>query len=725
MSFYTSSPLVVSALCLLLVYLILQRDYRSFVYRIFAFSVFSSGLWGMAVFFMRSNPDVGGALFWQKLVIVPSFASAIFFYNFTVAYTGFKTKRWILPATYILLILVAIFSRTTLLIKDIYIDSSGYYMFIPGSLLIPLSVIGFALVLMGLSNFIRCYRNSDSYLERNRVIYIILGTIFSLLGTTLDFFPLFDMHTIPTSIIGNTIFVVLTSIAVLRYHLLDIHFAVRKGTAYFLISATVAVPYVGIIFWFHQLFEGEIPVWAYLAILLVLAFALQPLWQRLQRFVDRFYYRERYDFLKALESFSQEPHDISDIKRLGSSLVRLIDLALQTSGVHLLLLSESEDFNVIASTNKNVAQLTLRSYSPLLQWLRTNKGLLNQRELDIIPQLQSLTARERDEIDVIEAELFVPLKTQQDGLVGVLILGKTLSEQPYSSEDERLILTVASRVAIELENARLYNIETMMRQELQRQDEQKIEFLHSVAHELKTPLTAIISSSELISTGAGSATPNQRGRLIANINRSAWLMDKRVGELLDLAKVQIGTLELNLEATEIGALIEEVASQLGSIFNMKNQVLTLELPEIMSPANADRERIGQVLLNLLSNANKFSPSDSRIVLRAREINSIILVEVQDSAPLISKEDREKLFDPYYRGGNSDERTRVPGLGLGLAISKRLIELHHGKIWVESESGTGNSFIFSIPVWSEKPGETNGTTLVNRTGGNLESINHRR
>jgi len=263
----------------------------------------------------------------------------------------------------------------------------------------------------------------------------------------------------------------------------------------------------------------------------------------------------------------------------------------------------------------------------------------------------------------------------------------------------------------------------MMRQELQKQDEQKTEFLHGVAHELKTPLTAIISSSELISADGLSATPSQRQRLIDNINRSAWLMDKRVAELLDLAKVQLGNLHLKEEPLEISELIGEVVVQLSSLFKNKGQSLELNVPDSLPPARADKERIEQVLLNLMSNANKFSPAGGKITLRAKEEAYRIIVEVEDSAPAIREEDKTKLFDPYYRGGDDDERERIPGLGLGLAICRRLIELHQGKIWIENEPGKGNIFVFSLPTWNgESPGFRDSSS-VPRIGGKHEGSDY--
>jgi signal transduction histidine kinase len=197
-----------------------------------------------------------------------------------------------------------------------------------------------------------------------------------------------------------------------------------------------------------------------------------------------------------------------------------------------------------------------------------------------------------------------------------------------------------------------------------------------------------------------SATPDQKLRLINNINRSAWLMDRRVGELLDLAKIQIGDLNLQLEARNISISVEEVASQLQSLFSNKEQTLTLDIPESLPMALLDRERIEQVLLNLMSNANKFSPVGTEITLRIRESDGRLLVSLQDCANAITEEDKIRLFDPYYRGGGDAERQRIPGLGLGLAISRRIIEHHGGRIWVESETGKGNTFIFSLCIWEK-------------------------
>jgi K+-sensing histidine kinase KdpD len=679
---------------------------------VFCSFLMSMMLWSLFIFFMRVSPDTHRALGWERAAVVPVLAAFVFYYHFTLVSTNTRGQRKILLVSYLLLVVFACLAPTNLVIQEMRVEDYGY-----APIVAPVSymwfLIGPLLTIGGAYNLFKRYRISASHEERNRLAYLTIAVVFPLIGAALDGFT----NLPPAAIWCNLMFCIICTVAIMRYRLLDITIVIRKGVAYVLMSTIVAVPYVSIIILFNNLAgTNNISMWGYPVLLVFLALLLQPLWQIVQRLVDRMFYRERYDFLKELEYFSQEAHDISNLEQLGSSLVKLVKRALQISNVHLLLRSETGGFSVTFSTGDSTAELALKRDSPLLRWLQLNKGLLHRQDLDVIPQLQSLSAKERNELRKIEAELFVPLRTNKDELVGILVLGKKLSHQLYSEEDKSLISTVASRVAIELENARLYTLETTMRQELEKQDAQKTEFLHSVAHELKTPLTAIISSSELMSTDGLTATPEMRERLIDNINRSAWLMDRRVGELLDLARIRIGNIQLRLEALEISELIDEVASQLSSLFKNKGQPLGLEIQNALPLVNADKERVQQVLLNLLSNANKYSPTGSKIEIRARQENNSVLIAVEDSAAAISEQDRDKIFDPYIRGGDEEERQRIPGLGLGLAICKKIVELHEGEIWVESEVGRGNIFSFSLPIWNGEQVKPDDSSTLSRIGG---------
>jgi len=456
----------------------------------------------------------------------------------------------------------------------------------------------------------------------------------------------------------------------------------------------LAIPYLVILYiLIVQLHINSNMWWIHAIVIIIAAATLRPIYTRAQHVVDKLFYRARYDHLIALEKFVQETHDISNIKKLISSLTSLISPVLQSSSVHLLLHSDSGDFFELPGHSQATQNLTLNTNDSLVRWIISRKDILQRREIAIIPQLQALNKNERALLEKTRAELIVPLLVKGN-LIGLIILGEKLSHLAYSHEDERLILAIAARMATELENARLYEAERALRQRLEEQDAQRTEFLHSVAHELKTPLTAILSSSQLL-TGNLPIDPKFRKRLAVNVQKGALSMNRRVAELLDLARMQIGQLDIKLEPLEIDKVIAEVTEQLDIIFASKEQTLILEAPSSFPKVNADREKLEQVLYNLLSNANKFSPTGSEITLKARNVGKKVIIEVEDSASPITAREKRKIFDPYYRSEDPMKRGRFPGLGLGLSVSKRIVELHQGEIWVKSQAGRGNIFAFSL------------------------------
>ncbi|MDD5288494.1 MAG: ATP-binding protein [Dehalococcoidales bacterium] len=699
MQLYLLLPPVISfVLSFSLAILVALREFKKPAYRLFVMFLVGTGLWALIVFAFRTSPDIEHATFWIQLLTPVDVFTCLVFWHFSVVHTRLKTPRWLPFAVYSFFLISVGFALADKVIIGVTTDQYGY---LPITSIIYklLSSLYYIFIVLGMVNFIRAYRRSVSYEERNSYLYFIVGVFLSVIGGTVDYLSIISSNVPPVGLVGNILFTIFATIATLKYRLLDVNIVIRKGVAYLLTSTVIALPIVGAIVLINQIVgQGNFTIWMYLVLLLLIAIGLQAIWLKMQNFVDRLFFRERYDFLKKLENFSREVHDISDLNKLGSSLVTLIGRALQTSSVQLFMATESGDFTLIASTGKDIQEIVFQNNSPLTRWMNKNKEILFRHQIDVTPQLQSLTIRERTDLANIGAELFIPLKTNKDELAGLLIVGKKRSEQPYSGEDIRRILTVSNRVAIELENARLYARETEMRFEMQRQNEQKTEFLHHVAHELKTPLTAIISSSELITSEGLTVNPEQKERLLVNINRSAWLMDKRVGELLDLARIQIGTLELKLEPVDMVDMVHDLTSQLSALFKNKEQTIETDIPESLPTVKADKERVEEILINLLSNANKFSPARGNITIKASVMRNMVLVEIKDSAQIISDEDRERIFNAYYRGGTEADRQRISGLGLGLAITKSLIELHHGEIGVKDNEGKGNNFYFSLPIW---------------------------
>ena len=187
-----------------------------------------------------------------------------------------------------------------------------------------------------------------------------------------------------------------------------------------------------------------------------------------------------------------------------------------------------------------------------------------------------------------------------------------------------------------------------------------------------------------------------------NINRGASNLSRRIDELLDLAKVEIGTLQVNMKEVDARQLLASVGDDMAALISSNGQSLEVEIPQSLPLVWADEERVQQVVLNLLINASKFTPEGGEITLRGSRKGKNLLVEVQDTGHGIPEEEQVRLFQPYYRLMGDLEH--LSGLGLGLALSKHLVELQGGKIWIESEAGKGSTFSFTIPLAKKNQGQ---------------------
>ena len=262
-------------------------------------------------------------------------------------------------------------------------------------------------------------------------------------------------------------------------------------------------------------------------------------------------------------------------------------------------------------------------------------------------------------------------------------------------------ITEREMAQVRLEEA--YEKERRLRQELQVEVQRRVEFTRALVHELKTPLTPIMSSSDLLVSGL---KEEPWLSVAQNIQRGAINLNKRIGELLDLARGEIGMLRLNPKRVDFLKQLQHVGSEMSVVASSNGQTLNVELPETLSQPWADSDRLLQITQNLLVNATKFTPEGGTITLRAKEENGSIVVEVQDTGYGIPEEEQRRLFRPYHR--QTGDREHLSGLGLGLALCKNLVQLHGGRIWVRSQEGKGSTFSFSIPINSRA--QQAGTTI---------------
>lgn len=274
--------------------------------------------------------------------------------------------------------------------------------------------------------------------------------------------------------------------------------------------------------------------------------------------------------------------------------------------------------------------------------------------------------------------------------------------RPFSEADKTQVEETARQVNPGLSSFRFREKEHSRFLTLEREQRERLLFINSVAHELKTPLTAITASAGLLQEELPPNTHDPERRLVDNIISAATRLGARLEELLSAARSEKVGFTLKLELVDLRYLLQSMARVVQPLLERKNQVLTLDLPERVPLVKGDRQRLEQVVLNLLNNANKFTPLNGHISLRLHEEKQRLLVEVADNGPGIPPEDQTHLFQPYYR--READRDRYQGLGLGLAICKQLVEQHGGRIWVTSHAGEGSTFIFSLPLDRERQPE---------------------
>lgn len=226
-------------------------------------------------------------------------------------------------------------------------------------------------------------------------------------------------------------------------------------------------------------------------------------------------------------------------------------------------------------------------------------------------------------------------------------------------------------------------------------DKVKTQFLASVTHELKTPLSTITGYSEMMLEGVGGDLNAMQRDFVEEIAASTHHLNQLVNDVLDFSKAAGGTMELKFEEFDISKLINDIEINLHPLLRKKGQSFEVSPAPDLNNVVADRLRIKQVLLNLLSNAIKFTPQGGRISVGSFRRDGHWGIVVTDNGIGIKEEDFSKVFEPFSQVDSSYSR-KFEGTGLGLAICQRIVGMHGGSIWVESEPGKGSSFYFTIP-----------------------------
>jgi signal transduction histidine kinase len=315
----------------------------------------------------------------------------------------------------------------------------------------------------------------------------------------------------------------------------------------------------------------------------------------------------------------------------------------------------------------------------------------------------------------IRAQVAVPLKVHND-VLGILYVSARTPGR-FREDDQVLLGALADQAAIGIENARLYedvrrhaeeleaNVEARTRElqeanrSLEIASQHKSQFLANMSHELRTPLNAILGYTELIVDGIYGEVPAKIKETLERVQQSSRHLLGLINDVLDLSKIEAGELRLSLSDYSMADVVRGVATAVEALAREKHLALTTSVPPDLPTGQGDERRITQVLLNLVGNAIKFTETGA-VAIAVAASNGEFAVRVADTGPGISPRDQERIFQEFQQVDSSSTRTKG-GTGLGLSIARKIVTLHGGRMWVESDLGRGSTFIFTLPVRAQQ------------------------
>jgi signal transduction histidine kinase len=401
--------------------------------------------------------------------------------------------------------------------------------------------------------------------------------------------------------------------------------------------------------------------------------------------------------LRALGEVSQAVNSTLDLQNVLTTIVtKAVQLSGADSGAIYVFDDLKQEFLLRATHGMDQAMIA--------ELLKQRIGLdtsfipiaIRQGELIHIPDIREEPPNPINAIILragYRAQL-AALLTQRGQIVGLLVVRRRDPGQfPKGTVD--LIKTFAAQSGLAMQNARLFSEIDEKGHQLEAESRHKSQFLANMSHELRTPLNAIIGYTELILDNIYGEAPEGMRQVIERVQTNGRHLLGLINDVLDLTKIEAGQLTLSLADYSLKEVVDGVIIALEPLAVEKRLAFKAYLPARLPTGHGDERRISQVLLNLVGNAIKFT-DEGEVAIKASVANGSFTVAVCDSGPGISQSDQARIFGEFQQADNSSTR-RKGGTGLGLSIAKRLIEMHNGRIWVESDVGKGSTFFFRLPV----------------------------
>jgi two-component system, NtrC family, sensor kinase len=410
---------------------------------------------------------------------------------------------------------------------------------------------------------------------------------------------------------------------------------------------------------------------------------------------------ESVEEMKALSEVGQAVSSTLDLETVLETIVaRAVELAGTDCGVIYEYDEAAQEFNLRASHNmESEAVEALRTARIRFGEGATGQAASTRTPVQIPDSMQDTSrtvSRVRPVLNRLgyRSLLTVPILREQQIMGGLTVWRRQVGE--FEPEVVKLLQTFATQSALAIHNARLFREIQAKGREIEAANRHKSEFLANVSHELRTPLNAIIGFSEVLLEKLFGELNDKQNEYVDDILSSGRHLLSLINDILDLSKIEAGRMELEVTTFHLPDAIENAILLVRERATRHAIKLERVVEERLGDFTGDERKVKQILLNLLSNAVKFTPEGGRIKVEARLGDQNAIVSVSDTGIGIAVEDQQAIFEEFRQVGSNYAQKRE-GTGLGLTLTKRFVEMHGGKIWVDSDPGKGSTFTFTLPI----------------------------
>ena len=727
--------IITSVFSFFLAFLIYYKNLKSIVNFSFFIFIVNAALWPFSIALFRMSQDVTTALFWDKLIYISGTLVPASFFNFSYVFVNkhypkkiYQLFNLLVPSLFILVLL-----SSNLWVEEIIIKPGEKFVALGPIYLIWVIYFG---LLMGLGTLLlfRKYKHSIGS-DKAQLNYVFLSVLFPIIGA-FPFnilLPLFGNYQL--IFIGPfflTMMILVISYAVIKHRLFDIKFALQQLIVYFIsVFLTVTLLFLFTLFYTSLINATIRPdvIFLIIVISIVLILILEKFRLLAQIIASKYLFQSIYDYQKTLKELSLSLSSFIEMPKLTDVITDTLIKTMRLNRIAVLIRNSEDDHYKIQKTigfnEENGIALVRDNF--LTSYLERYPKIIVLDELKRLSE-ESKNTMEKEGLRVllehmehIEATLIIPIMNSGK-MISLIVLGNKISNEAYTVQDIDLLTTIASQASIAIENARLYkeiqefnrNLEGKVKEataEIQKRNTQleeaniqiglaskvKNDLLTMASHEFRTP-TAIINNALWFLNKdevRNKLTDKERENLERIVNTMGRL-NYVVNNINQMLLTTSGELELEVTPVQLEIIIKEVIEDKQMEASDKQIKIDYEentqlLPEIVG----DKVKLKYVIWELVTNALKYTEKEGKITVSSVVKDSAIDIKIADTGRGIPKELLPTLFEGFKK--IDIMHTTQSGMGLGLYIVKKIIELHEGSINVESKEGEGTTFTLTLPM----------------------------